>query len=200
MGATGKCNSAAWLSDWKKETMAIFNKCKIAAALADCKNEKKAIIKAVTNWFHEDQEPQLLGKSLVCLPQYPWAEKRREYIDGTEGATALALFRLGDVGMGNRDTNPLRKCLLCSNGENKESHLAFSCSAMSDFINETCPLLQSARDRAIRLDDPDRKLRRFLGEDLCDLDTLKQRGRELALLLKSFEVKRQAFIESTNLI
>ena len=102
--------------------------------------------------------------------------------------------------MGNRDTNPLSKCLLCSNGENKESHLALSCPAMSDIIKETCPLLQAARDRTRGQDDPDRKLRNFLGDDLCDLDTLKKRGRELALLLKAFEVKRQDFIESVNLI
>ena len=71
---------------------------------------------------------------------------------------------------------------------------------MSEIIKESCPLLQAARDRARGLDDPDRKLRNFLGDDLCDLVTLKQRGRELALLLKAFEAKRQDFIESINLI
>jgi hypothetical protein len=39
--------------------------------------------------------------------------------------------------------------------------------------------------------DSDTNLRLLLGEDLCDLPTLKQRGRELAILLESFHTKKQ---------
>ena len=113
---------------------------------------------------------------------------------------ALACFRLGDTGLGNRDTHPLKHCLLCSIGENKESHLVFSCPAMWDTIQKDCPLLQSFTEKTTSHGDPDAKLQSFLGGDLCSLTTLQQRGRELALLLKTAEDKVEAFLENNSQI
>ena len=72
----------------------------------------------------------------------------------------------------------------------------FTCPAMRDTIQKDCPLLQSFTENAKSHDESDVKL----GGDLSNLITLKQRSRELALLLKPAEDKRETFLQNNPLI
>jgi hypothetical protein len=70
------------------------------------------------------------------------------------------------------------KLTLSSHAQQYVQQLCLKCPTLWQFIQHH------------QAQDPDTNLRLLLGEDLCDLTTLKRRGRELAILLESLHTRR----------
>ena len=101
---------------------------------------------------------------------------------------ALAKFRLGNAGLGNREGTRVSICPACNNRVNNESHLFFQCTApeIKKVKDEpgTRDLLQNFYERYPNVNNQDEALKNFLRGGIKEL---QRRGNLLAKILKSFK-------------
>ena len=62
--------------------------------------------------------------------------KPQTYLSGVKDRKIITKFRLGDAGLGNRSSKPIKLCPMCKAGENNEPHLVFECPEVQS-IRET---------------------------------------------------------------
>ena len=125
--------------------------------------------------------------SLRALPEYPRNYICQKYLEkcGFYRET-LAKFRLGNAGLGNRDTPNIKVCPACNSGPNIESHLVFNCSAMNNLklnMNDSVKMDQFINHHS-EISDSDHLLKLFLGDDWSSNETLLKRGEYLDILLQ----------------
>ena len=186
-----KCFSGAWTSKYKIEIQALLGKCHIDPSLKPNK-----VIDAISKFSRQTEISKIKTQrdhSLKYFPNYPSGMGKQEYINYSEESSTISKFRFGNAELGNRDSPPILICPACADGPNNELHLAFNCTAMNNLRQE--PWMKSVLDEAIgelRFDTEDpAKLRSFLGEDMCSVETLLNRGKFLNIL-------RQKHLEALN--
>ena len=154
----------------------------------------REVTNAISKFSHQTEISKIKTQrehSLKYFPDYPSGMGRQEYINYSEESSTISKFRLGNADLGNRESPPIIICPACNNGPNNELHLAFNCTAMDNLRQE--PWMKSVLDEALGklrfdTDDP-AKLSSFLGEDMCSVETLLNRGKFLSIL-------RQKHLES----
>ena len=118
--------------------------------------------------------------SLRCFPAYQNGLGVQEYLS-LPSAETLAQFRLGDAGLGNRCSPAREVCPLCNNGINRESHLVFECRATEHLRRQSKAMVVFLSSKS-SIQDPDGKLKLFVGGDLSSNATLQEKAVFLKLL------------------
>ena len=180
--ALDECSSGAWTSKYKIEIQALLEKCHIDPSM-----RPREVTNAISKFSHQTEISKIKTQrehSLKYFPDYPSGMGRQEYINYSEESSTISKFRLGNADLGNRDSQPVIICPACNNGPNNELHLSFNCTAMDNLRQE--PWMKSVLDEALGklrfdTDDP-AKLSSFLGEDMCSVETLLNRGKFLSIL------------------
>ena len=159
--------------------------CKLGNVLAKGKSPRKNIIEAVDAYsclLLSSSIAEQRSHYLRCFPEYPVTKVRQRYVDGSEDAHLIFMFRVGNAGLGNRNTPPIKICPGCRNAPNRESHMVFECPILSD-IRSLLP--SDWQGDCESLGNLDLRLKEFLTDRFYP-SQLKQRGRYLALLLEGF--------------
>ena len=138
-------------------------------------------------------------KSLRWLPNYAPSKVPQTYlhIDEEEIREALAMFRLGNAGLGNRRAFKIDICPACNNGQNSESHLIFQCQAPDIVTIKGKESMQTVMktftpDNNLNIDE---MLMKFLGgqddslykKGYSLIDILHARGYYLSIILAYFK-------------
>ena len=166
----------------------------------DGKDLWESITKALRDHEEKTIVNDIVGKqdhSLRCLPEYPRNLKCQEYlIYGGPHRKTLAKFRLGNAGLGNRDTPSVKVCPACNSGPNIESHLVFGCSAMDHLkntMNESVQMDKFLRVHS-KVTNPGHLLKLFLGDDWSGNEVLQKRGEYIDILL----AKHKEFLDGLH--
>ena len=104
------------------------------------KNVFKSMVKKKTmSYFNKAGAESIAGQithSLRAYPDYSNHGKPQEYLLRTKKSSLITRFRLGDAGLVNRSTTPIRLCPICKTGSNTEAHLVFQCTSVNHIRNE----------------------------------------------------------------
>ena len=149
-----------------------------------CLRKGKKVITDATVSYFAARSHGIIDKqrehSLRCFPSYPSGLGIQEYLS-LPGAHTLAEFRLGDAGLGNRNSPSRDVCPLCRSGVNKESHLVFDCPATGDLRKED-DVVMVFLSRTSAIKDSDEKLKLFVGGDFSSNEVLQKRCAFLKVL------------------
>ena len=153
------------------------------------KKPKKVISDACDKAARAIQEEELRERrihSLKYMPVHGDDVSYRQFLDGSPKSSILASFRLGNAGLGNRDTPSIKVCPACNMGPNNELHLVFECKALEGVRRAHSDTLNEAQDQKhFNTEDP-RKLASFLGGDFSNREQLMKRAALLESLLIEF--------------
>ena len=193
-----------WLSSWGNEISKIIKDIENTTGNSiDTTLKPKNIVKVINKFLFlsENNARDLCKeKSLKWLPYYPLTRNPQTYLllENEEAKEALAKFRLGNAGLGNRREIKITICPACKNGPNSESHLILQCMApdivsIKEQVN-MCTVMETFK-QAISNSNIDEQLTTFL-EGLSDtkyskgyslMDILYARGNYLSIILKYFK-------------
>ena len=178
-------HEGAWRSSFREEIQNIFIECKVGNVLKDNRKPETNIRLAVDT-LERTTCNKLLQEhrkhSLKYFPQYPNGMGRQNYLDSTENSSILANFRLGNAGLGNKNSPPALICPGCLSGPNNELHLAFECHAMDHLRVDMKHILDEALEHKKFGNRDPRKLQSFLGGDFASANILRKRGTFLGIL------------------
>ena len=124
--------------------------------------------------------------SLRAFPRSLFTGKPLKYLSITKDRKILTQFRLGDAGLGNRATNPIKTCPVCKRGPNTESHLIFDCPSAADIRARLGKNINFSEFLQLNsnLQNPDIKLQCFLKCTGVSPEALQGRAEFLKSLLE----------------
>ena len=117
--------------------------------------------------------------SLRAYPVFTTSGNPLSYLSNIKGRKILTKFRLGDAGLGNRTSFPVKTCPICGTQNNTESHLVFECQGVQLIRNEMGPF----PDKIQQCANIDLKLQHFLNSTGINPEELQKRAEFLQELL-----------------
>ena len=115
-------------SSYTRELMCFLTNYNIGFIRKDNKNPEINIKRAIEEKEQKENVHELKKKSeytLKYMPKYADTIGRQKYIHLSEAAAAIAKFRLGNSGLGNRTNPNILRCFCCYLGPNCELQLVF---------------------------------------------------------------------------